>query len=238
MRIAGLLNTIDRYGITKNVVEENLKYAGDGVKVDLFITDNGSTDQKIIDWGKDIAKKWWGYGSNIGNSQAKNIKLKYALDGGYDWIFILDNDILLPRNWAGIAINTRDKMKMQAEDAGMIGFSWRGYGDAHFEPETQTFRPKRVFGSWGAHREVFDKVGYFVELSKYGIWDSEFNERTTRAGFINVYPMQPSQHLGHDVHDDPEYRRFKDEQLILAQEKLDALQQEVNIRIEWDDRKR
>ncbi len=235
MKIAALMNTINRYGLTSRVTEHNINSVGDH-ELDLLISDNGSEDPRVIKWGKEVAFKHWDNGENIGNSAAKNVKLKFAMENDYDFICILDNDIALPENWADKAIETMATIEEKSGRPGMIGWSWRGHKASEARNPYGVFTPKRVFGSWMAKRELFESVGYFVELSKYGYWDSEFNERCTAAGFVNAYPMESSRHLGDDMFDSVEYREFKDSELRKATSFASRIEEEGKLHISWEER--
>ena len=60
---------------------------------DIFIVDNGSTDgtqDYIRTCGKDIIFRQ--SGENLGFGRANNLGLQYAVDNGYDYVYLLNQD--------------------------------------------------------------------------------------------------------------------------------------------------
>lgn len=231
MEVVAIMNTIDRFGLTKATFELNKARAG--LDFDLFINDNGSSDKRVVDWGKRVATHHSAQPINIGNPQGLNLMVDRAMYKGYNYICVLDNDIELPNNWLKHAITASDTI---GESCGNIGFSWRGLPGEWYNPEIGYFTPPRIFGSRVIPRRVFELCGYFIELSKYGMWDSEWCERTKRAGFVNVYCKQASQHKGTGAHDGGEYREEKNRQLKIATAKFDQFNNLGKTYVGWEER--
>ena len=67
------------------------------VKADIFIVDNGSTDGTIAYIDRNYSKNVIFHKStrNLGFGAANNIGLKYALEEGYDYVYLLNQDAWL-----------------------------------------------------------------------------------------------------------------------------------------------
>jgi len=171
--VAAIMNTINRSNITPMCTEENITRAG--VDFDLFITDNGSTDPKTIEWGKKIAKKHTANEYNMGNPYALNRMIADTLD--YEFIVILGNDVLLPENWLVNALDVFGKIPK----VGMLGWMLEGSKQKHRfkknEVELEVDDTNVVIGATIQRSDVFKKIGYLNEFSNYGHWDATFCRR-------------------------------------------------------------
>lgn len=191
MRVAAIMNTINRYGITPTCTEENIARAG--MDFDLFITDNGSSDKRIVEWGKRVAHKHTANETNMGNPYALNRMIKDALE--YDYIVILGNDILLPSNWLIHALTA-----LQVHNVGMVG--WMLEGKKHLSRffkdgvEFEIDESNVVIGSTVMRREVIDKIGYLNEFSKFGHWDATFSMRVSRHFDCFYMARERAKHIG------------------------------------------
>lgn len=148
---------------------------------------------------------------NIGN--ARGLNKFYHNAPKFDMVVILADDIQLPKNWAKIAF---EYMKA-IPNTGIIGFHCvEGVGETKQVNGLKVSIPNKVFGVWCINPEVYKQCGDFYDkMSLYGLWDSEYNNRTKAAGFLNYYIWNlKSKHLG--VSDTPDYRQFKRQQLALA----------------------
>jgi len=192
MTIAAIMNTINRSNITPMCTEENIARAG--VDFDLFITDNGSTDPKTIEWGKKIAKKHTANEYNMGNPYALNRMIADTL--GYDYIVKLDNDILLPENWLVDTLEVFDKIR----EVGMLGWVIEGCKHKHRfkknEVELEIDHTNVVIGTTIQRSDVFKKIGYLNEFSNYGHWDATFCRRVQVWYDCFYMPRNRAHHLG------------------------------------------
>lgn len=131
---------------------------------------------------------------------------------GYDAYAILANDILLPINWLAHMVEAATRIP----NTGIVGIhcvEWLPEVDAN--GVRPTWCP---FGDWLITKELFDKIGYFNEAhDPYGMQDSDYGYRATKAGFYNYYLKDlKSEHVGHDVGSGTEYRKMKDDGLSKA----------------------
>ena len=212
MRVAAIMNTIDRYDITPMCTEENIKRAGQ--EFDLFITDNGSTDRRIVEWGKKIAHKHTANETNMGNAYALNRMLFDVIH--YDFIVKIDNDMLMPENWLTDAINSLK------HDVGMVGWKLQGQIYGHrFRKHGINYEmddTNVVIGSTVVRGDVARSVGYFNEWSKYGHWDAAYCRRLQKYADA-FYLQERCHHIGTKQSGDPAYEYMKQEEAKKAFEK-------------------
>jgi glycosyltransferase involved in cell wall biosynthesis len=214
-KVAIIMNIIDRANITPAITESNIQRCG-LTDIKLIFTDNGSKEKLVIKWAKERADVYIRNEENIGNPQALNNAIANHTED-CSFIVILGNDISMPDNWLLMAIQNIQKHP----NSGLVGFAWFSSHQNLEKDRNHLIPSKRIFGSWIMSKKVIKTVGYFVEYSKYGLWDSDYNMRTEYAGFYNYYIPYNSIHLGEDVGHPTEYRKLKDKELHLAKEKFD-----------------
>ena len=210
MKLSILLNTWDRYEMTRDYATQSIRYCG--VQKEVIVTDQGSKDQRVIDWVESKADKYTLNSSNQGNPQSFNRMIDESQG---DYIALIANDIKLPPNWATHAIELIESVK----DSGIVGFHCVGVRPStRIKRDGKIIRPcSRVFGTWVISTEVINRVGYLQEFSKYGLWDSDYNIRCAHAGLINYYHDNlTSNHMCSDVGHQTDYRLSKDKELSLA----------------------
>lgn len=131
---------------------------------------------------------------------------------GYDYYAILANDILLPNNWL-------KEMVRYAETIPNTGILGIHCVETLPEKDANGVHPTWCpFGNWLISAEVVNKIGGFNTYhDPYGMQDSDYGCRATKAGFYNYYiPNLKAEHIGHDVGNGTEYRKMKDEGLNKA----------------------
>ena len=216
MKASLLMLTIDRFETTKKVFEANLASARVnlrlGVSIEVLVCDNGSQDQRVIDYFK--SKKIHYHRVNARNEGCARSFNQLFLRSTGELIVLLGNDILLPDGWLEEGI----RYAYGVPNSGIIGIDW-GHGGvpamgtkfgvhAHYLDE----RLDKVFGVWMLKRRVIEEIGFFAEeFEEYGLEDSDFNNRVNLAGFNSYYlPNMRSQHLENDVGTSTAYRQMKD----------------------------
>lgn len=209
MNIAVILLTQNRADLTKKVIDQNFKNSG--YDADCYLIDTGSDENEFIEieqyynwkfcyWS--LHKRGIAYGVNVGLS----------LTTEYDGVCILANDILLPENW----LSNWVMFSKRVSKTGIIGI----HCVESLPPlEDGIHKVHTPFGNNFITRELIDTIGgYNTEYDPYGMQDRDYAERATIAGFTNYYlPDLRSEHIGHDVGNNTEYRRMKDESLARAQ---------------------
>lgn len=215
MKISIMMITWERFEITKRVWEHNTKNLSMKYEYEFLIADQGSKDQRIIEYFKEKNLKYHRLNSK-NEGVGKTFNQLYLRSTG-DIIVLFGNDLLVDKGWEEKAVEYLEKTPR----AGIAGITW-GHGgvppltnkfglNAHWLTPTLN----RVFGVWFLKRSVIEDLGFFCEeYGYYGLEDSDVNERVNRAGYNSFYiPGIRSQHLGHDVGELSEYRKMKDKAL-------------------------
>ena len=198
-----LMVTLDRYDLLAKCVEENLAKAG--YPFELLCCDNGSTDQRVIEYVDNLQPAYHRINeTNLGYAPCLNQMLLRAKG---DYICIADPDITLPNYWLR-------KLVAANKDIPDSGIS--GYHCVEALPDECTvyghrIRPGDVFGIKFFNRRVLNEVGYLCEdYSPYGLEDRDYLERLKGKGFICYYIADgKSEHIGQDVDQKNEYREMK-----------------------------
>jgi glycosyltransferase involved in cell wall biosynthesis len=130
----------------------------------------------------------------------------------YDAIVTMANDILMPDNWLSRMVDAM----ITIPNSGMIGIHTV---EQINEPRTinglQVHIQEAVFGNVLIPMKAIDKIGYFNEAyDPYGMQDRDYSYRLQMTGHLNYYLNGlRAEHIGHDVGQQTEYRKMKDEGL-------------------------
>ena len=153
----------------------------------------------------------------LGISAAVNEGLRLA--GDFDAVVIMGNDIEMPEGWLKSMVQYAEVIPQ----TGTIGIHTveHTYGYKHVNG-LPLYEVACAFGNNFVPRKVIESVGgYNEDYDPYSNQDHDFAYRVSKAGFINYYiPELKADHLGHDVGQDSDYRRMKDEGLKKGHEKL------------------
>lgn len=164
---------------------------------DLIFVDNASTDGSA-DYIENFAKDKNNLflirnNENEGYSKGNNIGIKHALKGDYQYIGLLNNDILFTPNWLenvlacfdkdeqlGI-VSTKPQKKMKLNQYNYLD-KYQEYLAKSKEEISYTIEP--LFCCAIIKREVFDKIGLLDENFTPAFWeDNDFCFRTMYAGY-------------------------------------------------------
>lgn len=190
-----LLLTIDRFELTKKCVGSALQNAG--ADWELLVCDNGSSDRRVIEYIQSLSPQVHILNKeNLGIGRMYNILFSFVRG---EYICIIDNDIELPSNWL------KDCVNAYTNKTGMLGFKCVPVLD----------RPDWVFGTKFFSTQRQKEIGSFIELSLYGIEDSNYNIRMIQNGYENKY-IGESKHLGTGEDDTGEYREMKNREIKKA----------------------
>jgi glycosyltransferase involved in cell wall biosynthesis len=121
-RLSICMLTIDRFEITKQTVEHNLAFCGLlPERIDLMVVDNGSTDQRLIAWLKEIKPDFLRLNAHNEGS-GKDAKPDDSKSQG-EFICLFGNDILMPDNWAKDMIETHETVERECPGVwpGLVG---------------------------------------------------------------------------------------------------------------------
>lgn len=148
-----------------------------------------------------------------GISAAINQGIYEAQDA--DAVVTLANDILMPEQWLAQMVHHIERILYTGTCAfhtveSIGGLTNHGGLDVHEWPV--------AFGNIIIPRATIEKVGYFNEdFDPYGTQDHDYATRCTMAGLIHYYIQgDRAEHIGHDVGNGTEYRKMKDDSLVLA----------------------
>lgn len=152
----------------------------------------------------------------FGIAGAINYGMRYFFeDGQFDNVAICANDIIMPPGWLDKMIEANNAIP----ETGMSAIHC-----VEHLPQSQIINGIKVHPSWGVFgcslitKKAFETIGYFnTDQDPYGMQDSDYSYRLTKAGFLNYYIHGlNSNHIGADVGNGSEYRKMKDEGLNKA----------------------
>lgn len=133
----------------------------------------------------------------------------------YDAVVIAANDILMPSGWLRSMVDYVSAIP----NTGMCGIHCvEGAGSPEVINGLTINRTFTAFGNVMIPATAFRDVGFFSkEYDPYGMQDSDYAYRLNKLGYICYYiPGMTSNHIGHDVGQETEYRKMKDEGLNKA----------------------
>ena len=217
-KVSILILTLDRYWLTRYAIEHAISVAGHD-NLEILVLDNGSTDQRIIDWGKQFSIRHIREKENTGVAPGYNRLLKEATG---DYLVTISNDMLLSQDWLKKMLHYNNLIPKSGITAIHCLL------DKGEKNKQGIFVPKTglVYSNWLWSRNVLEKVGGFNEVYKYGCEDSEYCFRANQLGFINYYiPFTYCMHGGEDFNENSEYRKMKTARLAQAEA---ILKQEVS----------
>ena len=218
-KVSILILTLDRYWLTRYCIENAIAASGHE-DLEILILDNGSTDQRVVDWGKSIATNHFTETENIGVSRGYNKLLKEATG---DYICTISNDMLLSQDWLKQMVHYNQIVGCSGItaihcllDKGKVGQRPHGI----YMPETGL-----VYSNWLWNRKLIKSIGGFNPVYIYGCDDSEYCFRAKAMGYANYYiPFAYCLHMGDDMGETSDYRKMKTAQLAQAEA---ILKQEV-----------
>lgn len=224
MKVAIILLTCNRPELTERVINQSLSNAYH--PFDLVWVDNGSSvnsQEKV--WDKLCeTKDRIGDGcftikhpSNLGIAKGFNSGIDLAIEQGSDAVFLMSNDILMPDFW----LREMVKAASAIPETGTIGCHCvEGLPEMEVRNGISIHVSTTAFGNVFIPRKAIDTVGGINPIfGVYGMEDADYAYRLRKKGFINYYLNgMISTHIGHDVGEETEYRKAKDEGLAKAGE--------------------
>jgi GT2 family glycosyltransferase len=201
---AVLMSTYNRVDLTKKTIDNICNSAG--TDFDLYLIDDNSSDEtknylsslQPFNFCKSINIKY--NTENLGKAKNLNYWLKHVYNLDYSHYCVMDNDVLLPKNWL---VKTTSTVKNNSEV---------GICSVLVETDLITkYKDRFVFTSkyidsnlmggpcmvWGT--DVKDKIGLFCEdYGKYGHEDADFTFRCQLLGKKTVYIHDFGEHTGED----------------------------------------
>ena len=175
----------------------------------IVIVDNGSKLQNII---QDIAKNhnaaFIPLPENEGIAYAQNVGITYALKNNFHYVFLMDQDTIIPQNGIPSLLKTYSDLEHAGEQIGSIGYAyknthsqqlsqiWRCHG-TRLKKETIDLRQNKIFevdftiasGSLIAAK-TFQKVGLMDADLFIDLVDVEWGLRAQALGCKNFQSFE------------------------------------------------
>lgn len=154
-----------------------------------------------------------------GIAKAINYGIKFARALKVDSIVTMANDILMPDNWLANLVRHAEAIP----NTGMAGIHCvEGLPELTEINGIKVHQTYTAFGNVLIPMKAVEAVGVFNEdYDPYGMQDADYAHRLNLSGFVNYYiqSKERQEHIGHDVGQETEYRKMKDEGLSLAGDK-------------------
>lgn len=101
-KVSIIILAINSLDLIKSELLDLSKIDTTGMDVTCLIVDNGSTDN-LSDFIKkyklpNMAIKYISTGSNLGFAEGNNVGIRYSLDNGFEYILLLNNDMIIPQD--------------------------------------------------------------------------------------------------------------------------------------------
>lgn len=178
---------------------------------EVIVVDNGSKDGSTKKIEKEFPQHIYIYNNdNLGFTGGTNIGIKHALKRGADYIFFLNNDMIVDKNFLEPLVKA-----MADEKTGIVGSATYRYSQREkLHAATQSINywkggakelglPKknREIDSVGdcflIKKEVMDKIGLFYEPYFFYLADTEYCLRAKKAGF--KVACEPKSKIWHKI---------------------------------------
>ena len=192
------VNLWDSY--TRPAIDTLFKQKLKGVKLDVLLVDNGSTDKTweeslklIIERGKDKDSDFLvtRYEKNIGVQEAWNNAIKKGFSEGYDYILIANNDVLFHRTAIQVLVNELEKKDEKVVLVSSLDLRCECerpeniFGRQDNEKIDVPCSPHPNFSSFMINRKMIKEVGYFDKgfFPAY-FEDNDMHYRIQKAGLV------------------------------------------------------
>ena len=121
-----------------------------------------------------------------GIANALNDGIDAMIDGGFDYVGFLANDIQEPEDWLLMKISL------------IAGIPAAGVVSISVEQMHSQLRSQHIIGNYLISRSAIDAIGYFnEEFDPYGPIDLDYCERLHAAGFGTYYVLDEVAHHPH-----------------------------------------
>jgi GT2 family glycosyltransferase len=213
VNVSILFNIIDRFELARECLLPAIRHCGYD-DYEVLACNNGSRQKGIDAFFLDVPRLSYRRDNkeNEGNYQMINQLMLRAKGPFY---CIMDPDIQLPKNWLEKLVSTYYALlREEVIRPGIAGLHCvRDHNGPHtYGTQTVLVKKNGIFGTKFFGQYVVDKIGYFIEISKYGFGDTNYGRRANRAGMVNFYLHgMEAVHCG--TEEDTAHRAFKNEEM-------------------------
>lgn len=165
--------------------------------LDLYVVDNGSTDGSVEYIEREFPTSIFvRSGENLGFGAANNMGIKHAIENGYDYIYLLNQDAWISQGTIGSMIEAHKRapqygilspIQLTGDGVTMDGFFERCLNRSIKRGNDLTNDIVRVKFAMAAHwlvsRECFTKVGLFSPIFYHYGEDNNYIHRANYFGF-------------------------------------------------------
>jgi GT2 family glycosyltransferase len=234
-RVSAIIPTWNRADLLQ-IILENLRSQSEPPE-QIIVVDNGSRDNSC-DVARCFGTDLLAFPENRGFAVAVNEGIKRATG---DWVFIVNNDVVLQRNWLEQALRTareenalfivgkllrpngKDEIDGSWDLISRAAYAWRsGYG----KPDGPVWSTRRRVYSAPMtaalfHRNVFEQIGLLETRFESYYEDVDFGIRCALAGISGIYePAAVATHMSKTTLGKSSYRVYflsaRNQILILA----------------------
>ena len=174
-----------------------------GIKTSVLLIDNGSADETQAEASKRAGIEYHRNNEMWGFQRSVNFGVKHFLDKGYDYVLVLNNDIVLHQSaiWRLVERMEKGGVSMvtcldATGECGRDPAKLHGLDDKEKEacPET----PNPCFSAFMVNRECWSKVGEFDEAFFPAYYeDNDYHYRMNLLGQLAItYPPAMFFHWG------------------------------------------
>lgn len=169
---------------------------------EVIVVDNGSIDGSTLKIQKDFPQHKYIYNKdNLGFTEGNNIGMKYAMKKGTDFVLILNNDVVVEKNFLESLVD----IALRNPDVGIVGpaiyfyrepekLSRTGCKINYWRINTKVYDSVEsaemdwVYGCCLlVKKEVINKIGYLYEPYFLSYEDVDYCVRAKKAGFKIIY---------------------------------------------------
>jgi len=177
---------------------------------EMIIVDNGSIDGSTLKIQKDFPQHKYIYNKdNLGFTEGNNIGMEYAMKKGTDFVLILNNDVIVEKNFLELLVD----IALKNWDVGIVGpaiyfyhepekLSPTGCEINYWRINTKVYysaEPAEMDWVYGCcllvKKEVINKIGYFYKPYFISYEDVDYCVRAKKAGFKVIY--EPKARIWH-----------------------------------------
>lgn len=169
---------------------------------EVIVVDNGSIDGSTLKIQKEFPQHKYIYNKdNLGFTGGNNVGMEYAVKNGADYVLVLNNDVILEKNFLDVLVN----LALKDPKNGIIGpaiyfyrqpekLSPTGGKINYWRINNKVYdvaRPMEMDWIFGCclliKREVIETIGYFYVPFFLSYEDVDYCVRARKAGFKVIY---------------------------------------------------